>query len=808
MENLRTHFAGLSPTAFKELFYISAEQYLRYIRQSDRFAGRNAMSVIDIYPCDIPSDYIFVTAEKVFFTHELQIWVRGQYISSISALAAITPKNGKYGLYIRDTQNQLPTIPNLKPSDIMIVSDLTFLIENLVRFYKSNPLEFTPPIPPSLPDLPEKFLYDLSDEQLKAVNGACCSNLSYISGAPGTGKTKKVLATCILRHVLNNKKVLLLAPTNNAVEQMLRGILPVLQDSGIELTKVYRIGTATEEFMRQYPEISGNSDLEKRLAEFNDQKKSIQNAIDEAAIYERKLIKSREDLDAVIAAHTEVSQLLLQLTAATSRYNNECGFLENAKESLQSLEETHKKALQAYEIAYAKLSATERTLVEKNALYERLRYKFWKHKQKAALSEEIATLLKMIPQYQEAHDLTKSNEATTSTDCMRAKNYVSICQSCVASALRRCDSLRDSIRKAASPISKYSSLVDQVLLAEQTNTDLLDSYIAVQKEKHLRLEEDAPAVSIDVLHDELKSIDTAIEKLCNADKLQQKKNALILAGTIDSTLNDLSPEQNLLPISHVFLDEAGYTSLARGMAVFACQAPITFLGDHHQLPPICEMTRIDPRSAPVCLWALPVSYLSELLCNSFEHVYADCYCQASAPSFHNIDFYPLNYTYRFGSTLATLLGKFIYGDDFQGVPDSHFTITVIDAPYNGGPYKRSSQAEASEISKYIHTHNLNDFAILTPYRDQVSLLRRTCHFFKENVLTVHRSQGREWNTVILSIVDASTPYFTDSSRKIGCSIINTAISRAKKELVIVCDTEAWKGKHGQLIQELIQLAQM
>ena len=79
-----------------------------------------------------------------------------------------------------------------------------------------------------------------SEEQKNAVAAALSQPFSYICGASGTGKTQFVLARCILAYVQSQKRIWITAPTNNAVEQMLYGVLPILQEAGISLRKVLR----------------------------------------------------------------------------------------------------------------------------------------------------------------------------------------------------------------------------------------------------------------------------------------------------------------------------------------------------------------------------------------------------------------------------------------------------------------------------------------------------------------------------------------------------------------------------------------
>ena len=71
------------------------------------------------------------------------------------------------------------------------------------------------------------------------------------------------------------------------------------------------------------------------------------------------------------------------------------------------------------------------------------------------------------------------------------------------------------------------------------------------------------------------------------------------------------------------------------------------------------------------------------------------------------------------------------------------------------------------------------------------------------ILTVHASQGQEFDTVFFSVVDTSDMYFTDSNSSKGKKIVNTAISRAKKELILVCDRNFWCSRGDQLISQLI-----
>ena len=80
-------------------------------------------------------------------------------------------------------------------------------------------------------------------------------------------------------------------------------------------------------------------------------------------------------------------------------------------------------------------------------------------------------------------------------------------------------------------------------------------------------------------------------------------------------------------------------------------------------------------------------------------------------------------------------------------------------------------------------------------------------------ITVHKSQGSEWDNVIFSVVDDSNfgkrkMFFTNSLNHNfkSLNLINTVVSRAKKRLIIVANEEFWiEQKESQLIGNLINI---
>lgn len=260
------------------------------------------------------------------------------------------------------------------------------------------------------------------------------------------------------------------------------------------------------------------------------------------------------------------------------------------------------------------------------------------------------------------------------------------------------------------------------------------------------------------------------------------------------------------------MDEAAYCSLIKGYTLLVFNCPLTLLGDHAQLPPVCEMSDTafkDSSQQPVFLWAQSAIYLESANLRSYRDLYVQ-YASGEFPDFQDLRCYALSVTYRFGPSLARILADFIYTSDFHSAITEETSIRYIHAPSSPDDPPRTSSSECFAITALAKqlTADHKDFAILTPYKRQIDIVsKQAAHIFpREKVMTVHASQGREFHTVVLSVVDTSHKFFVNSSIPVGKSVLNTAISRTKSELVLVLDSEYWSAQKNQLIGRLMQIA--
>lgn len=116
----------------------------------------------------------------------------------------------------------------------------------------------------------------------------------------------------------------------------------------------------------------------------------------------------------------------------------------------------------------------------------------------------------------------------------------------------------------------------------------------------------------------------------------------------------------------------------------------------------------------------------------------------------------------------------------------------MPARYSVGDKRRTNPNEATKIKQYVLSHPNEDIGILTPYNHQKDLIKQQLPGF-ENIMTVHASQGREWDTVLFSVVDTYNKWFTTTKfpERGGKQVLNTVISRARKKLVVICDYGYW-----------------
>lgn len=699
--------------------------------------------------------------------------------------------------------------------DIQFVVDFCFLIKRVENWYYDYG---------DLVKVPNKvsFLKDnaivspkASPEQAEAVFGAFNNPFAYVWGAPGTGKTKFVLAQCVLNYLKEGAHIIICAPTNNAVEQTLYGLISVLEESNFDYSdKMIRIGISSSEFADKYPKICENRDFVKEIMNIVDQINALNRELSklnemlcdiddynkftiEKNIYYKFKEEIIEHYNTITPVKKEKKRLFLLL----------CD-LDNKLESLNDEKSEQAKLLRELKIKKNDI----KTEFEKfcNGLY-----RFVFKRRFYNLADDYAYIKN---EYVEADK--KYGEITEEINTAKTLRRQTAEEYKISAELF--DKLKDRVIAVHKSLSK---LYDRLMEISRGSSDFGEAEAEFEKHEAQLADKERTFFEIkDVNYDDISDrINDINEELsiytARKQKIEMKEYANkslysynVIACTVDSLISRISPTDERIKLNHIFLDEAGYCSLVKSAVLTAFDCPVTFFGDHKQLPPICNVKEKTIENNPsLVLWDHSALYCGQVLncCGDneiFDSIKTDL-------DFSVMKKYDLLYTYRFGESLAEILADEVYSENFHGNRNCNTELFYIDAVRMQGFKDRFNINECAAITEYIKKHHGEDIGIITPYRDQIKELRQFLNPFDfpdEDLVTVHGAQGREWDTVLFSVVDTKNMWFTDSNKKdsIGKCVINTALSRAKKRLIIVCDYDFWSEQHNQFIGKLLNLAEI
>ena len=265
---------------FKDNAILGSEKYYNFLEQNGK--GLAASPVRSVQKMQGDQVKLFLIG-RLASTDDVQIKIHNRIYTQEEMFPVRYDKDER-SLLLRMREAFCELLLNANPRDIQVIADLKFLVQRVEKWFQNLDLPLRlPACPPEIHPACPFLNVSLSDEQAQAYDGIFQSPVSYVWGAPGTGKTQFVLARAVLSYCLSGKKVLITAPTNNSVEQTLRGVLAVLDEAGVPLNKVLRLGTPSKEFYDAYPMV-----CEVRSVE--DEMEMLGNDLD----YYRKALKYHE----------------------------------------------------------------------------------------------------------------------------------------------------------------------------------------------------------------------------------------------------------------------------------------------------------------------------------------------------------------------------------------------------------------------------------------------------------------------------------------------------------------------------------
>ena len=276
---------------------------------------------------------------------------------------------------------------------------------------------------------------------------------------------------------------------------------------------------------------------------------------------------------------------------------------------------------------------------------------------------------------------------------------------------------------------------------------------------------------------------TNFNKWCSDDnniKLLEDVFPIIITTNISSSrLGTANHTFNL-----VIMDESGQCNCATALLPIARAEKLLLVGDSNQLKPVIVLEE----------------NINDLLKDEFVISDDYDYCKNSILDImRNHDNISkdimLTYHYRCGKKIIDFSNKRFYNDKLNLKHLSEDgSLCLLDVKNINSRYKNENYEEAKAIVDYVIRNNLKDTAIITPFKNQQNLINKMLLNNNINDVicgTIHQVQGAEKNTIIISSsLSMKTSKKTFEWIKNNSEITNVAVTRAKKNLIVVADVDA------------------
>lgn len=240
---------------------------------------------------------------------------------------------------------------------------------------------------------------------------------------------------------------------------------------------------------------------------------------------------------------------------------------------------------------------------------------------------------------------------------------------------------------------------------------------------------------------------------------------------------------------YLIMDEASQVSIETGALALTCARNAVIVGDTMQLPNVVtdeDKLKLD-------------GIFNEFKVKQGYNCAKYCFLQSVCTILPGVEQTLLREHYRCHPTIINFCNQRFYAGNLLIMTQDHDEKDVMMAVKTvPGHHCRNhyNQREIDVIQKEVlpHLENSEEVGIITPYNNQVDEFNRQLPSIE--AATIHKYQGREKDSIILSVVDDQITEFSDDS-----NLMNVAISRAKKHfcLVVSGNEQERKGNISDLI---------
>lgn len=242
---------------------------------------------------------------------------------------------------------------------------------------------------------------------------------------------------------------------------------------------------------------------------------------------------------------------------------------------------------------------------------------------------------------------------------------------------------------------------------------------------------------------------------------------------LSTTFSSRSSLRNDIVYDYLIMDEASQVDLATGALALSCAKRAVIVGDTKQLPNVVTKETKEYAKQIFQRFQLKEGYQ-----------YSKSFLQSVLDVAEGVEQTLLREHYRCHPKIINFCNQKFYRGELvimtrdEGEPDVLGAVRSVKGNHARGHY---SQRQIDIIREEIiprYVADKSQTGIIAPYRDQVEALEQ--EFSDIDVSTVHKFQGREKDTIIISTVDDEISDFADDPY-----LLNVAVSRARKRLILV-----------------------
>lgn len=227
---------------------------------------------------------------------------------------------------------------------------------------------------------------------------------------------------------------------------------------------------------------------------------------------------------------------------------------------------------------------------------------------------------------------------------------------------------------------------------------------------------------------------------------------------------------------YVIMDEASQVDIKTGALALSCAMNAVIVGDDKQLPNVVS------QEEALALQAIQLTYKVDDRYNEITH----SFLQSCVEVFKDIPVTLLREHYRCHPKIIEFCNQHFYNGELVAMTDDNGEDNVLQVVQTvEGNHARGhfNQREIDVIVQEVlpQCADSGSVGIITPYRQQADEINKALG--KDIASTVHKYQGRECDTIIMSMVDNKPTEFSDDP-----NLLNVAISRAKTHLYVVTNS--------------------